>query len=405
MKLRILMHGKSMTRQIIEPFISQLRANTEPLEIEVIAAGLFEPGKSQYSDGSSQFGIDSCIAIDFKKRKSLRRTIEKKTLAQKIGERIKSFHQPYRSLLNAWKMRESVDLFHCQGIFDARFTNYVLKAFPAIPLVVSCWGSDVLRTHDIRKLKHQKKLLYRANIVTVSSPEFREIILAKFGQKLRSKIRITQFSPTLDGVLSKSEHYEAPNFREKYSISEKKYLIGLAHNGHKDNQHLELIESLGQLSSGKKESIHLIVPMTYGGKPLYQREVEDSLKKHHFDFTILDSFLTEEDVVELRCAIQVFIYAPITDAFSATVSQALAAGSECILGSWLPYSARVKAGFLYTEIDEPGGVCEALENVLTNFQSEKSRREKNRECSLAFFSKERLGNEWASVYREAALAR
>src|SRR5690606_20863873 len=92
---------------------------------------------------------------------------------------------------------------------------------------------------------------------------------------------------------------------------------------------------------------------------------------------VLEDFLSEDQMSQLRLATDILVYAPVSDAFSASVSQSLAAGNVVIVGAWLPYKTRQRAGFYYHEIDQVSLAGIALESVIENLPFEREKCEKN----------------------------
>lgn len=105
--------------------------------------------------------------------------------------------------------------------------------------------------------------------------------------------------------------------------------------------------------------------------------------------------------MNLRLPTEVLVYAPVSDAFSGSVSQALACGTVAIIGSWPPYKARARAGFKYHEIDSPSDAGECLGKVIENLEIESLQSSGNRQLSLDFFSAQRIGTQWVGVYESA----
>lgn len=395
---KVLLHGASLTRQIIEPFAAQIKAACE--DVEFISAGLFLSKGMVVVNDNPVFEMEKCYSYSFQRNVEMLnfdRLGPRRIVAEKIERRLAGLGAPGRFK----KLMPEIDLFHCHGLFAPAFSLRIVASCPRMPLVVSCWGSDVLRTHDPTIIGKQQKLLQRAQAITVCSPEFREIVLAKFGQSLRSKVVLTQFSANLEGVLQSERAVSGSAFKAARNISDELVTVGIAHNGHKDNQHLDILASLSALNQETLNRLHLVIPMTYGAEESYLTKVNLALEALGIKFTLLTSFLSDEDVVSLRNAIDIFIYAPVSDAYSSSVSQALAAGSECILGSWLPYKSRVSAGFQYTEIDSPSEAGTALELVLRKHLHNVERSALNRRLAKSFFEPVRLGLQWRSAYQLA----
>ena len=294
------------------------------------------------------------------------------------------------------------DLLHIHGMFLSGLHYWLVNSNKCPPFIVSCWGSDVLRNSDIEMIKVQQKLLRKASVITVSGPEFKEVVLSKYGRDLAPKIHFAIFDPELESIPFAERAPAAASFREKFNVGSNQKIVAIAHNGHPNNNHLELIESLSELSTHERGNFFCVLQMTYAVTSEYIDKVQRALDHAELKGVILTEFMSHEDLLELRLATDVLIYAPISDAFSASVTQALAAGTVVVLGSWLPYKVRTRAGFHYTEIDSTTEAGSALKRILVDWEQEKSFALPNRVLSSQFFNRERLGQAWCAAY-EAAL--
>ena len=115
--------------------------------------------------------------------------------------------------------------------------------------------------------------------------------------------------------------------------------------------------------------------------------------------------MSNAEVARQRLASDLFVFAPISDAFAASVSQALLSGSVVICGSWLPYTARRRAGFQYWEIDAPSQLAETLRDILRRWPQPLADCAGNPALAKAFFDSERLGKQWYAAYADAFQAR
>lgn len=297
----------------------------------------------------------------------------------------------------AGAIAEDYDLIHVHGMFERPLLEWLVRD-TKIPFVISCWGSDVFRIADPSMIALQQKALRKARAITVSGIEFREVLLSKYGRDLFCKVHFTFFDQDIRDLPEKDRTVAKSSFFNRHSIPEGQIIVGVGHNGHQNNQHLDLINSLECLSMDQRAEITVVLQATYGAKVGYIEALESRLKEMAISVCTLRSFLTVEELQELRLSTDILLYAPISDAFSSSVSQALAAGNIVILGSWLPYKARVRAGFRYLEIDKTLDAGIELKKVLSVLEHERSECVANRELSQSFFSSERLGNLWCSVY-------
>jgi len=271
------------------------------------------------------------------------------------------------------------------------------------PLITSLWGTHVLRSFNVSRLKRQRKLLLQSKLITHSTPEFRECALTKYGRDLFPKYRETYFSPNYL-VLKIAAELDFASSRKKIGqyidLREGDHLICIGHNGSPGNQHREIIDSLEDANLDP-EKTHLVVPFAYAGTSMYEHELEGRLKKSGYRFTILKDFLSEEDLAVFRKATDILIFAPVSDSFAATVTQALAAGSHVISGGWLPYKKRRLDGFMFEEVRYIGEVGDVCKKALVNLDATRSNNRSNIALALKVFSPEELGGHWCAAYEEA----
>lgn len=301
----------------------------------------------------------------------------------------------FESLLNG------VDVIHLQSLFHKPALRWLISNNPNIPIVASCWGSEVLRQGDLFRTLHQQQLLRFASAITMTGNEYKEVVLSKYGRKLLPKIYETFFNPQVEGFSDSNRSEASQRFQARWNVPTDRTIICVSHNGHLGGQHLDLIESIAKIDENKKDPLFFVAPMTYGASEEYQDLISSTLTEKGLSGIVLKEFLTEDELKDLRLATDILIYAPISDAFSVSVSQALAAGSVAILGSWLPYKTRRRAGFKYWEIDSPGEAGQMLNEILEDWPKAKLQSEPNRKLSAEFFCPERIGQQWIDVYKSA----
>lgn len=306
-----------------------------------------------------------------------------------------------RSLLN--KTREiaaGYDLLHLIGIFmDSEglvFLNQVGK-----PYVVTCVGSDILRTDDPVVLMNQRIVLNGAAAITVTNHELKEIVLAKYGRHLESKMHIAFFKQDVETLCSGDRAKAEIEFKAKHNIATNSLVVCVGHNGHFYNGHLEMLDSIAELPKATRERIHLVVPMTYGGTDDYREAVTLALDEVGLDSTLLFEYMDSAELESFRLATDILIHAPISDAFSGTVTQCLAAGSAVITGSWLPYSTRKRIGLKFWEIDERAQAGNTLGMLVDAWDELPAYKERNQKISAEFFGMQNIGKGWVSVYESA----
>ncbi|MDB4106663.1 hypothetical protein N9733_05915 [Akkermansiaceae bacterium] len=297
-------------------------------------------------------------------------------------------------------LMKDVDLLHLHSLFVNPAFLWLLTT-PDKPLVVSCWGSDVLRTSDMHVTLMQKTILDQASVITVSNLEFKEIVMSKYGRHLEPKIVYAQFNPKIEGILKSSA---LPISHDSPVGDVKTFRVCIGHNGTKQCNHRELLSSIATLSSSLKSRIELYLPMTYGAAHGYVDEVREIAQKSGCKFTLFEEYMSDEDVDTMHLNTDILLYAPVSDAFSATVTKALAAGTTVIAGAWLPYKSRVISGFKYHELYELPEAARMICQIIENWGNESEWGQHNRLLASKVFSEEAIGQGWIKAYQQALIS-
>ena len=298
------------------------------------------------------------------------------------------------------------DLIHVHSVFETIAASRFGILGADQPLVVTLWGSDVLRSTNPFVVARQRRLLDQATLITHSTPEFREVILAKYGRHLAPKLRETYFSINDDMVqritaLGKSAARNA--FAKKHDVPEQSLVVCVGHNASPANRQLEVLRSIGAIRSSLERPLFIVVPMTYCQTDKRHIEcVRQELREQKLAGVVLTDFLGDDELAELRKATDVFVYAAISDVFSATISQGLIAKQVVITGNWLPNRARKRAGCVFWEIDDVADAGTQLAELCGPAWEEVQKSVQiNEDVGRTFFDSQRLGTAWYDVYREA----
>lgn len=302
--------------------------------------------------------------------------------------------------------------------FDARFDGFDLYHFhtllvkglwqldlipPGKPIVLSIWGSDLLRVAGEYEYGRQLAALRRATLVTVQSLELKEILLAKFGREFGAKVRLTTFgSARLPLLKDRPSEERLAAFRGEQRIPAAEFTVVLGHAATPFDRHVAMLESLARLPGAWRDRIRFVLPMAYGGTSAYVDSVRAALSKTSLAATIVPAMLTDDQIVCLRHLSDAMIYVPESDALSGSLQEAIYAGAAAIVGAWLPYHTRLRrSGVFYRDvlsIDElPGELIEALSNRARDREAIARSRPAIEE--LSNWSQCERG--WMSVYREA----
>ncbi len=267
-------------------------------------------------------------------------------------------------------------------------------------LILTIWGSDLLRSAGIENYRVQLAACERAQFITVGSVELREVLLAKFGRSLSGKIRLATYGADYLDVCHASSEQRAA-FLQRLHIPIDRIVLCVGHSGHRQNQHLAVLTSLRSLPAEVREQIAIILPMTYGLTQEYRREVLAAGEALNVPVHVFDTFMPDEDVAMLRQSSDLFVHVPISDQFSAAMCESLAAGAVLITGAWLPYSRLRLNHIHFREVADVSDVASQIQNVIDRLVDEKVKCESNADRIRAIMSWSQVMPRWLQIYDEA----
>jgi hypothetical protein len=177
--------------------------------------------------------------------------------------------------------------------------------------------------------------------------------------------------------------------------------ICVGNNASPGNQHLEVIERLCQLPERYRSRVAVLLPLSY--RPAnrgYRASLSAALERGQLSYRLLDSPQSDQQVAMLRCATDILIHLPVSDAFSAAMLESLYAGGLLITGAWLPYSelrrAQISCETISALDDLPGTVV----NVLDDLAARRRAATDNQRRVRALVHPTNTVRSWISIYDE-----
>lgn len=270
----------------------------------------------------------------------------------------------------------------CNIHYNSAFFGLIAEAIraSAARLVVSIWGSDM--RHDsaaVRRL--QKRVLDRADVVTINNPDCRKELAGRFNLA-ETKIE-TAFMPLgfLDLIEAKlASGFDASDAKIALGYSANRKLVLCGTNAAPAQQHLQILRSLEAAAESQPEigEANLVFPLSYGAKSESERQLLISIiDASPLRTSCITDFISNDDLVSLRIATDCVVQVQKQDMFSAVIQEAIYSGSAVVTGAWLKY------GFLHQMIptlklvdhtDDVGvSVAAALRGSKTSEQRQKIR--------------------------------
>lgn len=303
------------------------------------------------------------------------------------------------------KLFAEYDIVHIYFMTSELF--YFLDAIEgAKKVVVSMWGSDLFNNDEDFVFEQQKKLIERADAVTVHHKEMREIFLSKFGRHNVNKLHemlVAASGSFLDKYVNelpdKARHLQS--FKRRYEIPDSKHVVVVGHCGTKIDDHERIVLSLDTMPSEYKDRICLVFPMTYDYDEEYAADVKKACEKIGVQNIFLTSYLSLEELIELRLATEILLRISKIDAFSLALCESVAAGSVIIAGSWLPYGKLRGNNISYEEVYEIQDTGAKLKDVLAVINEYNKKVENNPDNIVRLFATENSVGKLYKIYTNA----
>lgn len=230
---------------------------------------------------------------------------------------------------------------------------------------ITLWGSELLRA-DEKRIEQLRYGFDNCYLVKMSD-NLQTAMLRIYGKQYYDKCRTVFFGncdfPKIDAIEKESKYVLKERLYGK--VDGKKILV-LGYNGIPSQNHDKMIHALDSLSQEEKASIHVVLPMTYGATQDYIAQIRRLVNDTNISYTLLDSYMSTDEVAALRITADIVINIQNTDALAGSLQDHLYCGNVCIFGDWLDYSLYSQNEIFYikTSMNE---VSSHLRDVLLNF--------------------------------------
>lgn len=284
---------------------------------------------------------------------------------------------------------------HYIELFNLFLVN-ILKIFTKSKVILSYWGSDLLRTAD-RELRREGLFVKYADFVTFENGDLR----IKFEKTYQWSDKINSETiffglPVLDIIKKKQKNETNEEIRKKWKIPGSKKVLAIGHNGVEEQRHIDVLCAINNLNKETKDRLFILLQMSYGGTEEYKKRVIKAAKDTGCEYLAIDWFLTDEEVAELRIITDLFVHAQVTDAFSGSICENLFAETVLINAKWLHYQEFEDYDFKYIEFEDISEISRIVERVLT----EKTDVSGNRDLMWNLRAWEKCSPQWQKIYRK-----
>ncbi len=299
-----------------------------------------------------------------------------------------------------WRRRGRYDCLHIHYFSLPHAAVAIVAGFFFRRRMVTIYGSDFYRANRLTRLI-QRRALSSVDLVTVTNHETGCQLRRSFGRSGLPPIVACRFGLTPLAELRKAAaEVSAEQARARFGIPPDGVVVTCAYNRSPAHRHLAILEQLGALPQKTRDSLFLVMPLTYGGVlPGYVDTIKQRLVQIGVRHLILDSYLSNREIAELRLATDVFIHVPVSDQLSGTMQEHMFAGSIVVTGSWLPYAIFREMEVEFLEIAQVEELAPLMPSVLDNLEDLKFRARANRRLIWDLSNWDSMIRAWVDIYR------
>lgn len=198
-------------------------------------------------------------------------------------------------------------------------------------------GSDILRSTPRNTARLQELLKDHTVSVVCESCQTASAFHEKIGQNISLAAHIIYLGNAVLPYINKRIKDGRNICKGMFDIPQDLISVCVGYNASPAQQHLKVIRHLKNLDRRIQDKICVVIPAAYQGTVEYLAQIQAELQSSEMEYRILTKFLDAEEAAALRIATDIFINAQITDALSASVTEAYYAGAKLLSADWLKY--------------------------------------------------------------------
>ena len=255
--------------------------------------------------------------------------------------------------------------------FPHYFMYFVMRSLHKMSdhVVLTPWGSDILRVSNKTKMHLLKKVYRRADLITVGPwGAVGKVINKEFGVDEIRMASLAWGSETIDFINDHLADVTRQDAKRKLGL-EDKFVITCGYNAFYEQRHLKIIDAILEAKDRLPGNLVLLFPVTYGTKSKKQEYIgilKRRCLKYGLSAVFFEDYLSVEDIFYVRRASDMFIHVQTTDGGNSTIMEYLICGSKVIHGSWMHYKWLDYPPQFYFPVDNlkdlPGVILSAFQS-------------------------------------------
>lgn len=231
-------------------------------------------------------------------------------------------------------------------IVDIHFANSAILPFlPLLRLmtkniIITPWGSDVLRVDDEKGKKVLKKIYKNAEFVTTDRDSIiGRCLVSKFDVSPDKMVKLNWGGEFFDYIQDNPDNITTDDAKERFGLKGK-YVITCGYNTQKEQQHEDIIDAIFSIKTQLPENLTLLFPFTYGRSETadkYITTVQNKCDDLDLRYLSVTEHLNMSDLLKLRMATDIFVHVQTTDAGSRCVAEYVLCNKKLVHGAWIKY--------------------------------------------------------------------
>ena len=230
---------------------------------------------------------------------------------------------------------------HYPQSFLCYLMSYLKKMSSSI--VVSPWGSDVLRLEGKGKRRELAKVFQKADYITVG-------ISGHIGKTLVNEMQVNRdkFHPlawgseTIDYINEHIQEVSTNDAKQRLGL-ENRYVITCGYNAFEEQRHVVMINAIRKIRTQLPDNLVLLFPVTYGfsfgtRKKDYVETLKKLCRESGLDAIFYEDYLSVSELFYLRRGTDMFIHIQTTDGGNSSLQEYVLCGKKVVHGSWIHYT-------------------------------------------------------------------
>lgn len=252
-----------------------------------------------------------------------------------------------KKILSLRKQFKKLSRKNKYDIINIHFPKYYLAAVMGClrkmssNILVSPWGSDVLRVEGARLKALIYGVFYKCDYITASDIGNTGRRILSYLPNMKNKFYPqTWGSETIDYINNHIDETDAQTAKKRFGLTEK-YVITCGYNAFRAQNHNKIIEAIARIKHQLPDNLVLLFPVSYGAadKDTYVNELRKQCEEKQLDAIFVENYLSVQDVFYLRMSTDLFVHVQDTDSGNSSMQEYVLCGKKVIHGSWIHYKS------------------------------------------------------------------